>query len=107
MNDHTLAAILAALALLEGPVEVLGEGQIAQAVTAAVGGRPGKQLAGIVDLTGDAVCVKEALGRVADLGTVVLAGPYPERPVVLDLYADLHLRGLTLIGVPPTGEGRE
>jgi len=39
--------------------------------------------------------------RVDDLGTVVLAGPPVDADGTVDLYADVHVRGLTVIGVVP------
>lgn len=54
----------------------------------------------VVERTGTADGVRAALAQVADLGTVVLAAPL-SAPVELDLYADLHVRGLTLLGAAP------
>ena len=45
--------------------------------------------------------IESALERVDDLGTIVLAGPLPDATVRLNLYADVHVRGLTLLGIPP------
>jgi hypothetical protein len=45
----------------------------------------------------------EATTRVADLGTVVLAGP-PAPPFHFDLYPDVHVRGLHVVSVPSAEE---
>jgi hypothetical protein len=57
--------------------------------------------AAIVETTGEPAEIETSLAQVADLGTVVLAGPVPAEPISLDLYTDLHVRGLTLVGMPP------
>jgi threonine dehydrogenase-like Zn-dependent dehydrogenase len=110
MRDVLADAAVAALPAGIGPVEVLGETGLADAVRVRLaetqgprGGRP----AAVIDTTGEPRHIEAALRRVADLGTVVLAGPLPSGPVQLDLYADLHVRGLTVIGVPSPGEGAE
>ena len=83
------------------PVEVLGEGAAAAQLREALG-RPGDgRPAVVVDTTGDPARIADALERLDDLGTLVLAGPTPSGPVPLDLYSDLHVRGLTVVGVPP------
>jgi hypothetical protein len=86
-------------------VEVLGASALAQTLIAQLGGRHvrgGGRPAVAIETTGELHLIEDALKRVADLGTVVLAGPSPRGPVTLDLYADLHLRGLTLVAVSPT-----
>ena len=60
----------------------------------------------LVDETGDPVEVERLLQRVGDLGVVVLAGPPLPRDATIDLYADLHVRGITLI-TDPSREQRE
>jgi hypothetical protein len=56
----------------------------------------------VVETTGEPMEVVAALRRAPDLGFVVLAGPLPEQPPAIDLYGDLHVRGLTVVCVPPT-----
>ena len=56
-------------------------------------GRPQR----LVDETGDVAEVQRLLQEVADLGVVVLSGPPLPRDGAIDLYADLHVRGITLI----------
>jgi hypothetical protein len=60
----------------------------------------------IVAATGDPESISEALRRVASLGTVVLIGEPLGRHAPVDLYSDLHARGLTLVGIarPPTAQ---
>lgn len=96
------ADILAALPDVSGPIEIVGEGPLADELRARLGDRARLHPDGpsaIIDTTGDAAAVVSALQRVDDLGTVVLAGPQRSKPVALDLYADVHVRGLTIIGV--------
>jgi threonine dehydrogenase-like Zn-dependent dehydrogenase len=106
MSDRLAAAAIAALAPSDEPVEVLGESALARAVRSRLGARVGGDTrpAAVVDTTGDPRVIQHAMERVADLGTVVLAGPPPGEAVALDLYADLHVRGLTVIGIEPGGE---
>lgn len=87
----------------EGAVEVTGESDLARGLRdrlASRSPREGLPPASIVETTGEPDAVRGALERVDDLGTVVLAGPIAEGAVSLDLYADLHVRGLTVVGVP-------
>ena len=111
MSDAAIQAIVGALPAGEEPVEVLGDGPLARALRArlrleATVLAPDARPAVIVETTGDAAAIGAALARVADLGTVVLAGTCGagSAPVALDLYADLHVRGLTVVGVPLPGE---
>jgi hypothetical protein len=101
MTAHRHEVVLAALPPGAARVEIVGHGPLAQALREQLSSplsigveRP----AAIVETTGDAEAIREALARVDDLGTVVLAGPPPGAGVALDLYADLHVRGLTLVG---------
>jgi hypothetical protein len=91
-----------------GPHDVRGEGFIADQVRELLGlGReaaerlPGGLLGTIVDTTGDPQAIAEATRSLASLGTLVLAGETPEGALALDLYPDVHVRGLRLVGVPP------
>lgn len=95
-----VAQVVAVVAASPPPVEVIGDGPVAvelrQALAPSDGsGEPGT----IVDTTGDPDQLLDALARVRALGTIVLAGPPPPAGVDLDAYADLHVRGLTVIGV--------
>jgi hypothetical protein len=94
-----------------GSVEVIGDGLIAHLVRALVGedasGKAESPMA-IVDTTGDPASIVDATRRVGDLGTVVLVGETVGREVELNLYADVHMRGLTLQGIsPPLEHGRQ
>jgi hypothetical protein len=100
------AALVGALAEGEGRVEVVGSGTLADELRLLLGERvrpavPEARPEVIIDTTGEALALIAALERVDDLGTVVLAGPVPSRSLDLDLYTDLHVRGLVLVGVPP------
>jgi len=86
----------------DGAVEVTGESELARRMRDRLADRPlpeGRAPAAIVETTGEPDAVRGALERVDDLGTVVLAGPIAEAAVSLDLYGDLHVRGLTVIGI--------
>lgn len=86
-------------------IEVTGRGATANAVRRllAVGptvrpsevGRP----AGIVLTSAGVEELVAATQRVADLGRIVIAAEFREA-IAFDLYPDVHLRGLTLVGVP-------
>ena len=102
MSEHD-TAILEAVAHSPRPIEVTGEGPVADRLRATLGiaGRDGDQRPGtIVETTGSVEAVRDALARVANLGTVVLAGPYPTTGA-LDLHDDLHVRGITVVGLAP------
>ena len=82
------------------PVEVLGDGPLAELLRRSLGtDDASRRPAVVVDTTGDAAELARALRRLDDLGTLVLAGPPPSEPLALDLYGDLHVRGLTVVGV--------
>jgi hypothetical protein len=94
-----------------GAVEVVGEGliarQVRQLVDAVGGERPAAERpAAIVDMTGVPEAIVDATCRLADLGILVLVGERPDAPLELNLYPDVHLRGLTVVGVaPPLADG--
>lgn len=102
--DATAAAALltvaqdAAAAAKPGSVDVVGAGMLAQLVRLVTDGASERPHA-IVDTTGDPAAIASALERVADLGTVVLAGESLGRRADLDLYCSVHVRGLTLVGI--------
>lgn len=111
--DTASAAALVAVAreaaavegLMTGPVEVIGVGLIAQQVRALVAGRlragRDERPKVIVDVTGDPAVISDATRRLANLGTLVLVGESLGQSLELNLYPDVHVRGLTLIGIPP------
>ena len=98
-----------------GPVEVNGSGLIARRLRTLLGevaagedgwATQGSRPAAIVETTGDPAAILESTRRVADLGTVVLVGEGLGRQFDLNLYPDVHVRGLTLLGIaPPIGLG--
>jgi hypothetical protein len=116
--DPDAAAALVLLAIAEeaaapveglapASVEVSGTGLIARRVRALL--RNGATAAStslsasevpraIVELTGDAAAILDATRRVADSGLVVLAGETLDS-VPMNLYPDVHVRGLTLVGI--------
>lgn len=94
-----------------GAVEVVGRGLVAAAVrrlladTLAEGdsARP----AAIVETTGEPDAIVAATRRLADLGTLVLAGEPLDRVLTADLYPDVHVRGLEIVGVAPPPQQRD
>ena len=108
-----LAVAEAAAAILEGvapdSIEIVGRGLIAQQVRALVKNpsesngwsTPIEQPRAIVDTTGDPSVILDATQRVTNLGTVVLVGESLGRTAEMNLYPDVHARGLTLVGVAP------
>ena len=97
-------AAAAVKAISPQSVEIAGRGLIAQQVRLLVGApseTPVERPQAIVDTTGDPSVIAHATRRVADLGTVVLAGEPLGRQFELNLYPDVHVRGLTLVGVAP------
>jgi hypothetical protein len=92
----------------DAPVEVDGRGAIAERVRALVGAGPAGSAKARPSTCVVAGAGSEALlaatRHVADLGTVVVVAESPG--LALDLYPDLHLRSLTMIGIaPPAAEG--
>jgi hypothetical protein len=113
-SDHRagqalLAVALRAAGVVDGlpanRVEVTGSGFVAGAVRRLVGSpsmpsAESRPLA-IVDATGDPQEVLQATRRLDDLGVLVLAGESAGRAIDLDLYPDVHVRGLRIVGVAP------
>jgi hypothetical protein len=111
--DTASAAALLAVArdaaavegLMTGAVEVTGNGLIAHQVRTLLGddGREAgvEPPKAIVDTTGDPAVIADATRRLADLGTLVLVGETLGGNVELNLYPDVHVRGLTLVGIAP------
>ena len=86
---------------------VYGEGIVAGWVRDRLGalsdradGAPGV----VVDTTVDSDTLSSATRIVEDLGTVVLAAGANDRAVTLDLYPDVHVRGLRLVAAAPALE---
>jgi hypothetical protein len=90
-----------------GRTQVMGKGVVAAMVRRLLPRAGGEgsgdegPLRTIVDTTGDPAVLEAATNRLADLGTLVLAGEPLGRRLSLDLYPDVHRRGLRLVGVAP------
>jgi hypothetical protein len=111
---HALASIADAAARAaaswpvraEGPTEVWGRGAVALAAGRALGVQArdralrGERPAAVVETTGDPDRINEATRVLADLGTLVLVGEALGRHLSLNLYADVHSRGLRIVGIP-------
>jgi hypothetical protein len=86
-------------------VEVTGAGFVAGAVRRLLGSTStamsGHRPLAVVDTTGDPEQLVAATRRLDDLGVLALAGESAGRSVDLDLYPDVHLRGLCIVGVSP------
>ena len=103
MSAAIAEAVIAALPA-EGSVEVTGTGELATGLRSRLRERTGgahDRVGAAVDTTGDLGLIADLLTRLDDLGTLVLAGPPAPEPPALDLYADLHVRGLTVVGIAP------
>lgn len=111
--EHDAAAGAALAAVADGAAavaagaslaEVTGDGLIAAETRRLLAGTraPGEdeQPEAIVDASGDPGAIAAACARVADLGTIVLAGEAAGRSAPFDLYTHVHGRGLRMIGVP-------
>ena len=112
MRDYVdPAAAAAAIPPGRQSIEVTGDGPLAHALREMLGsaadpGTGDARPAVVVETTGSPEAIRAALERVADLGTIVLAGPVAAAPVALDAYPDLHVRGLTVVGVPAPAHGQ-
>jgi hypothetical protein len=86
-----------------GPVEVVGEGSLAVRIRRHLAdsgaGQTTTRPSVIVETTGSPDCIVDALQRLDDLGTLVLTRETHGCDIALDLYADLHLRSLTIVGL--------
>lgn len=111
-----VAVARAAVAAVEdsptGAVDVLGIGVVALQVRALLAGRASARSdrfdepRAVIDTTGDPAAIVGATRRLAALGTLVLAGEMLDRRAEMDLYPDVHVRGLVMVGVaPPLADG--
>jgi hypothetical protein len=112
--DAAAAVVLAAVAreacdavssVSPESIEVTGDGLIARQIRAtlaaitpndatAAGARP----SAVIETTGDPDVIVAATCTLDDLGMLVLAG-HPRARLDLDLYPDVHVRGLELVGI--------
>jgi len=84
-------------------VFVNGSGRVASSVRRRLPARLAAAASGalvVVETTGDPESIRDATRSVADLATVVLCGEPSGRKLSLNLYPDVHVRGLVLVGVP-------
>ena len=87
---------------LPTPVTVRGDGELAERLRARLAATPaGARPATVIDTIGTAESLTAAFEEVDDLGVVVSAAPQPAETVDLDLYGDLHVRGITLKTLAP------
>jgi 2-desacetyl-2-hydroxyethyl bacteriochlorophyllide A dehydrogenase len=95
------AAVAAATQAPRGPIEVAGDGTLADQVRTALGG--GGEGSGapavVVVAEPDEASVRAGLDALTPGGTLVLAGAVC--PVDLDVQNLVHKRGVTVVGVPP------
>jgi hypothetical protein len=98
-----LAAAEAAVAAAASSedVTVCGEGCVAGRVRMLLHDRLSSDPDLVIELRSSDEDLRESTERVADLGTVVLAGP-PAGSFRFDLYPDVHVRGLRVISLPFT-----
>ena len=83
-------------------LEVTGDGIVAGLVRAAVASRDAEDAPDVVvDTTGDPTVVADATRRLRSLGLLVLAGESFGRSMDLDLYPDVHVRGLRIAATGP------
>ena len=88
-------------------VGVSGRGAIAGEVVRLLGPSPNsgdlsERPDGWVVCEGTSDAIHSALARVADSGVVILCGPTSGLPFALDLYRDIHLRSLAVVGLDLT-----
>jgi hypothetical protein len=86
------------------PAEVSGAGAVAWLAAEILGVEPARtdgRPAAVVEATGDPEAIATAAARLADLGTIVLVGEALGRRARLNLYPDVHSRGLRIVGIRP------
>jgi threonine dehydrogenase-like Zn-dependent dehydrogenase len=83
----------------QAPTDVLGDGFVARSLRSALPA-PGGRAAAVVDCTGDPIRLLELIRSVQDGGMIVLAGEPVGRELRIDLYVDVHRRGLRIVGAP-------
>jgi hypothetical protein len=84
---------------------VIGQGMLSELVRQLVRPVPaGVPPEVIIDVTGDPALLTEATERLPPLGTLVLACETSEVGWDIDLYPDVHARGLVLVGVGPEAD---
>jgi hypothetical protein len=93
---------------LAGTAAVCGTGAIARATAGLLGTtaldtapEPGTGVAVGIDFTGDPDTIQGLLKAIAPLGRAILAGERLGRTLPLNLYPDIHVRGLRLRALDP------
>jgi hypothetical protein len=90
-------------------VLVTGSGLVAAEVRRRLGSHTGtskQRPLAVAEMTGSTAELETATRSVEDGGLVVLAGE-PAGPVEINLYSDVHRRGLRVVGIPGPGHPRE
>jgi threonine dehydrogenase-like Zn-dependent dehydrogenase len=87
-----------------GPIEVIGDDNLAESLGRCLPERVVRAsttspAAVVIDASGSPERIGEALRRLDNLGTLVLACGVVGG-IITNLYTDLHLRGLTIVAVP-------
>lgn len=80
-------------------VEVLGDGLLGQLVRAELPAGSSAPPEIVVDTTGSPARIQAAVSSLPRLGQLILAAPVRPASIALASYADLHVRGLTLLGI--------
>ena len=94
-----VAREVAALAMAHDlRIKTIGNGIVATLVEELVGS--GGRTEGLAVTSSDPAMIRRALEIAPDLGFVIVAASFCE-PVGLDVYGDIHRRGLTVRGVKP------
>jgi hypothetical protein len=84
-------------------IDVVGRGFSSGLVRQVLELTPGDQALppeAVVDVSGDVAELVAATRRLAPLGTLVVMGEPSGRSLEIDLYPDVHVRGLRLVGAP-------
>jgi hypothetical protein len=87
-------------------VSVMGSGITAAEVRRLLDAARGSEAeadrpAAVIDTTGDPGVIIDATRRLADRGALILAGECLGRRTDINLYSDVHVRGLRVVGLGP------
>jgi threonine dehydrogenase-like Zn-dependent dehydrogenase len=95
-----LATAAAAAAAPGSAVTIVGEGMLARLVHAALLNIEGSGPAVVIDTSGIPGQIQAAVEQLPRCGLLVLAAPPKTEEVGLATYADIHRRGLSIMGIP-------
>jgi hypothetical protein len=102
--------VLAATAGIDpNTIRVTGTGVIAAEIRSRLGNSDGassERPGAVIETTGDGAALTTACNEVRDRGLILLAGE-PAGEVDIDLYRDVHRRGLQMLGIPGLGHSRD